>query len=81
MRLKKIGLQNIKKMNGEDSMNEKQNITKQTGNVVKKGMFKGISVGCCLAMIISFVTHKSVLWALIHGLLGWFYVIYYIIMY
>jgi len=42
---------------------------------------KGISFGACLAMVISFVTWKSVFWAILHGLLGWIYVVYYLIKY
>lgn len=41
----------------------------------------GISFGSALAMVISYVTWKSIGWAIIHGLLGWIYVIYYIIRY
>jgi hypothetical protein len=41
----------------------------------------GISFGSCLAMIISYTAWKSILWAIIHGLLSWIYVIYYIIVY
>ncbi|MBS3943225.1 MAG: hypothetical protein KGZ32_03115 [Dethiobacter sp.] len=48
-----------------------------------KGSFKafqtGIGFGCCLAMIISWSIHQSVLFALFHGLLGWFYVIWYLL--
>jgi hypothetical protein len=39
----------------------------------------GISMGSALAMVISWDLHKSILWALFHGLLSWFYVIYYAI--
>jgi hypothetical protein len=39
----------------------------------------GISFGCALAMVISFTVNKSVLWAIIHGVLGWLYVLYYVI--
>lgn len=42
-----------------------------------KLIFKA-SIGEVLAMIISWSLHKSILWALIHGLFGWFYVVYYI---
>ncbi|MCR4941036.1 MAG: hypothetical protein K5930_13175 [Treponemataceae bacterium] len=49
--------------------------------IVKRSVEKGISFGSVLAMVISFVTWKSVGWAIIHGLLGWVYVIYYIIKY
>lgn len=40
----------------------------------------GIGFGSALAMVISFTTHHSVLWAIIHGILSWLYVIYYVIM-
>ncbi len=33
-------------------------------------------MGSCLAMIISFSVNHSILWALIHGLMSWVYVIY-----
>ncbi|MCF8267418.1 MAG: hypothetical protein K9I69_04985 [Ignavibacteriales bacterium] len=38
-----------------------------------------IGVGAVLAMIMSWTLKKSILWTLIHGLLGWFYVIWYLI--
>lgn len=41
----------------------------------------GISFGSALAMVISYVTWRSIFWAIIHGLLGWIYVIYFIIFY
>jgi hypothetical protein len=37
----------------------------------------GISFGTALAITISWSVHKSLLWAGIHGILGWFYVLYY----
>ncbi len=49
--------------------------------IVKKTIKRGISFGTCLAMVISFVTWKSVLWAIIHGIFGWLYVIYYLLVY
>ncbi len=50
--------------------------------VVQKTVVKeGISFGTALAMVISFVTWKSVGWAIVHGLLGWIYVIYFLIKY
>ena len=39
----------------------------------------GIGFGACLAMVISWSLHQSVLWAIIHGFFGWFYVAYYVI--
>ena len=37
----------------------------------------GISFGSALAMVVSWSLHQSILWAMIHGVLSWFYVIYY----
>ena len=61
-------------------------------NMEKRGKFYGIRIGSesakagitfgsCLAMIISYTAWKSIFWAIIHGLLSWIYVIYYIIKY
>ncbi len=41
----------------------------------------GISFGTCLAMVISYTAWKSIGWAVFHGILGWLYVIYYVIKY
>ena len=37
--------------------------------------------GIILAITISWAANKSILWAIVHGLLNWFYVIYYAIKY
>lgn len=37
----------------------------------------GISFGSALAITISWSTHHSILWAILHGVFSWFYVIYY----
>ncbi len=39
----------------------------------------GIGFGTALAITISWSANKSILWAILHGLLSWFYVIYYAI--
>ena len=49
--------------------------------IVKKTVKTGISFGSALAMVISYTAWKSIVWAIIHGLLGWLYVIYYILKY
>ncbi len=49
--------------------------------VIEKTVKSGISFGSALAMVISYTTWKSILWAIIHGLLGWIYVIYFILRY
>ncbi len=50
-----------------------QNITKE--------ITKGVGFGAALAMVVSYVKWQSIGWAIIHGLLNWGYVIYYIIKY
>lgn len=58
-----------------------ENEVSKTTNVVQKTVKTGISFGSCLAMIISYTAWKSIGWAIVHGLFGWFYVLYYIIKY
>jgi len=41
----------------------------------------GIGLGSILAGIISWVTNHSIGWLIIHALLGWLYVFYYIVFY
>ena len=38
---------------------------------------RAIETGFILAMIISWSANKSILWAMLHGVCSWFYVIYY----
>ena len=45
--------------------------------VRKEIVSKGVGFGSALAIAISFTTHKSILWAIIHGFFSWGYVIYY----
>ncbi len=50
--------------------------------VYRKEIIKnGISFGSVLAIVMSWALNKSIIWAIVHGLLGWIYVIYYIIRY
>ncbi len=37
----------------------------------------GISFGTALAIAISWSANKSILWAIIHGIFSWLYVVYY----
>lgn len=41
----------------------------------------GIGFGTALAIAISWSANKSILWAIVHGLFSWLYVIYYAIRY
>ncbi len=49
----------------------------RAGNAAKAG----IGFGSALAITISWSANTSILWAILHGLFGWFYVIYYAIRY
>lgn len=48
---------------------------------VEKSVDIGAMVGAALAVVISYAKWKSIGWAILHGLLNWIYVIYYIIQY
>ncbi|MBO4678344.1 MAG: hypothetical protein J5626_01595 [Lachnospiraceae bacterium] len=48
---------------------------------VSKTVQHGITFGSALAMVISYVNWHSIGWAIVHGILSWGYVIYYIIRY
>jgi hypothetical protein len=50
-------------------MSEEENPTSDGSGVV-------YSLGAALAMILSFELNHSVLWAVLHGVCSWFYVIY-----
>ncbi|MEI6486668.1 MAG: hypothetical protein WCO11_10425 [Sphingomonadales bacterium] len=45
----------------------------RSGEVVRTG----ISFGSALAIAISWSQNHSLLWAIIHGILSWLYVVYY----
>jgi hypothetical protein len=42
-----------------------------------EGVKYGVSFGTALAIAMSYTTNQSILWAIIHGLFGWLYVIYF----
>ena len=46
-------------------------------SVGKESVKAGISFGSALAIVISWSQNHSILWAIVHGVLSWFYVIYY----
>ena len=39
-------------------------------------VYPGVGLGTIVAVVVSWSRNKSVLWAIIHGILGWLYVIY-----
>lgn len=54
---------------------------KRDHTVIQKNIKKGISFGSALAMVISYTEWGSVGWAIVHGLMNWFYVFYFIAKY
>jgi hypothetical protein len=37
----------------------------------------GVGFGSALAITISYAQNHSILWAIVHGILSWFYVVYF----
>ncbi len=60
---------------------EKRNSARDINIKIVKNATKGVSFGAGLAMVISYFKWQSIGWAIIHGLLNWIYVIYYVIRY
>jgi hypothetical protein len=46
-------------------------------NIAHTAASTGISMGCALAMILSWSYNHSIIWAIIHGFFSWIYVIYF----
>lgn len=53
----------------------------ERNGAVAKTVKTGITFGSALAMVISYTTWRSVGWAIVHGLLSWLYVIYFVLKY
>jgi len=43
----------------------------------KSHVSSGLGFGSALAICISWSVNKSIIWAVLHGICSWFYVIYY----
>jgi len=43
----------------------------------KQATESGIGMGAALAMILSYFKWHSILWAILHGICSWFYVLYF----
>lgn len=50
-----------------------------SSTIISRTVKTGISFGSCLAMVISYTNWHSIGWAIFHGLLGWVYVLYFMI--
>ncbi len=46
-----------------------------------EGAKYGVSFGSALAIAISYASNHSILWAIIHGILSWLYVVYFALVY
>lgn len=57
------------------------NKNQKSDNMVNQTVKSGITFGSALAMVISYSNWHSIGWAIIHGLMSWIYIIYYIIRY
>lgn len=53
----------------------------RNNSIVKNTVKTGVGFGSVLAIVISYGAWKSIGWAIFHGILGWIYVIYYILKY
>jgi len=51
-----------------------QEISKSTTQTITQS---GVGIGSVIAIVTSWDRNKSILWALLHGILGWLYVIYF----
>ena len=60
-----------------EQLEKNKNVRAETNKTVNTG----VSFGCVIAAIISYTHWQSVGWAILHGMLGWIYVIYYLIKY
>ena len=54
---------------------------KEQGKAARKAVKTGITFGSAPAMVISYTTWHSVGWAILHGLMSWVYVIYFVLRY
>ena len=57
------------------------NTNERGQRIVRKTIKTGVSFGSALAMVISYTAWHSIGWAILHGIFGWIYVLYYIIRY
>lgn len=48
-----------------------------TVNWPQRGIDAGVGLGTVIAVVASWSRNESILWAILHGFLSWFYVIYF----
>lgn len=74
-----LSLMCVRKIGKKEGVDKRMDGDKQT--VIQKTVKSGISFGSALAIVVSYTAWHSIAWAIIHGLFGWAYVIYYILRY
>ena len=47
-------------------------------DIKSKAIDGSIGLGSIIAVVASWSRNKSILWAIVHGLMGWIYVVYFI---
>ena len=72
-----VGRAKPERMRPEDYAPGESPMRRRVTYVRKEIVSKGVGFGSALAIAISFTTHKSIIWAIIHGFFSWLYVIYY----
>src|SRR5882757_7657848 len=72
---------NSDKVFGTHKLRSATEVASMNGNryygVRVEGAKYGVGFGSALAIAISYTANHSILWAIIHGILGWLYVIYF----
>ena len=52
-------------------------VSNDSGEVNQTIIREGVGLGSVIAVVLSWERNKSILWAILHGILSWFYIIYY----
>ena len=50
----------------------------EKNNIRSKAIDGGIGLGSIIAVVASWSRNKLILWAIVHGLMGWIYVVYFV---
>ena len=56
-----------------------QIVANQPGQITQTTTVAGVGLGSVIAVVCSWQRSHSILWAILHGILSWFYVIYFAI--
>lgn len=51
----------------------------ENNDIKSKAIDGSIGLGSIIAVVASWSRNKSILWAIVHGLMGWIYVVYFVI--